>query len=425
MASVKNATTFVTAVTEVVPALASPFPASLSARLAPFCGVALPLSYNIRNIFVRWRATLATVLGVALVVAVYMLVQSLAIGLEKSSRNTGDPRNVLIARKGSTAESSSIITREQVKVVEYLPQIDRDSNGRPLVSADVVVLINLPRRKGDGEAHVLFRGISPVGMDLRPQVSLVAGRWFSPGHREVVVSRRLAARFANFDLGGKFKAGSRELTVVGWMDGANSAFDSEAWMDADEVRALFDREQYSSLLARVSNPIAAKALIERIESDKRLALRADLEVKYYSAQTMTAMPIKILGGFLATAMSIGAVFAAMNTMYASVGARTREIGTLRVLGFRRRTILASFLIEGAFLALLGGVLGCLLSLPMHGYSTATISLESFSESVFQFRITPLLALKGLLFSVLVGLFGSLLPAMRAARLPVIAALKDV
>jgi putative ABC transport system permease protein len=393
--------------------------------------VALPLTYNIRNVFIRWRATLATVLGVALVVAVYILLQSLATGLEKSSRNTGDPRNVLIVRKGSTAESSSIITREQVKLIQYLPQIDRDAKGRPLVSADVLVLITLPRKAGDGEAHVLFRGISPVGMDLRPQVALVAGRWFSPGHREVVVSRRLAARFANFDLGGKLKTGNKELTVVGWLDGGNSAFDSEAWMDADEVRALFDREQYSSVLARVNDPAAAKQLIDRVEADKRMALRADSEVKYYAAQTMTAMPIKFLGNFLATAMSIGAVFAAMNTMYASVGSRTREIGTLRVLGFRRRTILLSFLLEGGFLALLGGLIGCACSLLLLGfyaaigYSVATISLESFSETVFQFRITPWLAVKGLFFSVAVGILGSLLPAMRAARLPVIAALKAV
>jgi putative ABC transport system permease protein len=241
----------------------------------------------------------------------------------------------------------------------------------------------------------------------------------------------LAARFANFDIGDKFKTGNKELTVVGWLDGGNSAFDSEAWMDADEVRALFDREQYSSVLARVSDSAAAKELISRIESDKRLALRADLEVKYYSAQTMTAMPIKILGNFLATAMSIGAVFAAMNTMYASVGSRTREIGTLRVLGFRRRTILLSFLLEGGFLALVGGIIGCAFSLLLLafyaaiGYSVATISLESFSETVFQFRITPWLAIKGLIFSLAVGIFGSLLPALRASRLPVIAALKAV
>lgn len=385
----------------------------------------VPLLYNIRNIFVRWRATLATVLGVAAVVAVFVLVQSMAAGLESSSRNTGDPRNVMIVRKGSTAESSSQITREQFRLIPYLPEIARDEKGQPLVSGDVVVLINLPRRDGQGEANVMLRGISPVGMQLRPQVSLTAGRWFVPGKREVVVSGRLARRFAHFDLGNKFKSAGQELTVVGWMDGHNSAFDSEVWMDADESRSVFDRDNYSSILVRLTDPTAALSFTNRIESDKRLPLRADFEVKYYSSQTMAALPIKILGNFLATAMSIGAVFAAMNTMYASVGARTREIGTLRVLGYRRRTILVSFLLEGAFLALIGGALGCLFSLPMQGYSAGTMSFESFSEAVFQFHITSLLALKGLLFSVQVGILGSLLPALRASRLPVIAALKAV
>jgi putative ABC transport system permease protein len=196
-------------------------------------------------------------------------------------------------------------------------------------------------------------------------------------------------------------------------------------MDADEARKLFDRDQYSSVLVRVTDEAAARALIERIESDKRLPLRADREVKYYSAQTMAALPIKILGTFLATAMTIGAIFAAMNTMYASVGARTREIGTLRVLGYRRRTILLSFLVEGVVLALLGGALGCALALPLHGYSTATMGFETFSETVFYFRITPGLAAEGLVFAVVVGIAGSLLPAVRASRLPVIAALKAV
>jgi putative ABC transport system permease protein len=387
--------------------------------------MALPLTYNIRNVFVRWRATLATVLGVALVVAVYVLVQSLAVGLEKSSQSTGDPRNVLIVRKGSTAESSSQVTREQFRLIPYLPQIARDTEGRPLVSADLVVLINLTRRDAPGEANVLVRGLSPGGAQLRPQVRLVEGRWFTPGKREAVVSRRLAARFAHTGLGEKFKTAGQELTVVGWTDGGNTAFDSEVWMDADEARSIFDRDHYSSVLARAVDATGAKALIRHIDSDKRLPLRAEMEVGYYAIQTKTAMPIKVLGDFLATAMSIGAIFAAMNTMYASVGARTREIGTLRVLGFRRRTILFSFILEGAILALLGGVLGCLLSLPLHGYSTGTMSFDTFSETVFQFRITPLLAAKGLIFSVAVGVLGSLLPALRASRLPVIAALKAV
>jgi len=387
--------------------------------------MALPIQYNVRNVFVRWRATVATVLGIALVVAVFVLVQSLAAGLERSSSNTGDPRNVMIVRNGSTAESSSQVTRDQYRVIQYMPEIARDTHDHPLVSGDVLVLVNLPRRDNKGEAHVLVRGVSPRGAELRPQVHLVDGRWFTPGKREMVVSRRLAARFENFEIGQQVKFGTRGLTVAGLTDGANSAFDSEVWMDADECRAMFDRENYSSVLVRVADGASANTLIQRVESDRRLPLRAIQETKYYAAQTMTALPIKILGGFLATMMSIGAVFAAMNTMYASVGARTREIGTLRVLGYRRRTILLSFLIEGAFLSLIGGALGCLLSLPLHGYSTATISLESFSETVFQFRITPALIVEGMVFSVLVGLVGSFLPAMRAARLPVIASLKAV
>ena len=387
--------------------------------------MALPLTYNIRNVFVRWRATLATILGIALVVAVYVLVQALAVGLEKTSSNTGDPRNLMVVRKGSTAESSSQVSRAYLQTFQFLPQIARDETGRVLLSADVVVLINLPRLDNQGEANVIMRGITPIGMQLRPQVQLTGGRWFTPGKREVAVSAKMAGRFMNFQIGQKFKTGGHELTVVGQFTGGSSAFDSELWMDADEARSIFDRQNYSSVLLRTTSPAAATELKERIESDKRLPLRADMEVKYYSEQTATAVPIKILGNFLATAMSIGAIFAAMNTMYASVGSRTREVGTLRVLGFRRRTILAGFILEGAILASVGGVLGCLLALPLHGYSTGTMNFNSFSETVFQFRITPWLATKGIIFSIVVGVLGSLLPAMRAARLPVIAALKSV
>jgi putative ABC transport system permease protein len=240
-----------------------------------------------------------------------------------------------------------------------------------------------------------------------------------------VVSRTLAQRFAGLEIGQKFKTAGHQFLIAGHTDGGNSAFDSEIWMDADEARSVFDRENYSSVLVRVTGPGAASEFIQRVESDKRLPLLADFETKYYAKQTQTATPIRILGDFLATAMSIGAIFAAMNTMYASVGARTREIGTLRVLGCRRRSILASFILEGAVLASIGGVLGCLLSLPLHGYSTGTLSFNSFSEVVFQFRITPWLAAKGMLFSIIVGIAGSLLPALRAARLPVIVALKSV
>ena len=388
--------------------------------------MALPLRYNFRNVLVRWRATLTTILGIALVVAVFVVVQSLAAGLEKASGNTGDARNLMIVRRGSNAESGSQITRDQFNSIQYSPEIARDSLARPFVSADTLVILNLPRG-GDfeGEANVSLRGVSTNGFALRPQVKLAAGRWFEGGKREVVVSARLARRFAKMQVGDVIKIGLRELTVVGHFDGSGSAFDSEAWMAADEVRSLFTRENYSSVLVRPTDDAAAATLTTRLEADKRLGVRVLRETAYYKEQTKTAAPIKFLGSFLATAMSVGAIFAAMNTMYASVGARTREIGTLRVLGFRRRWVLLGFVIEGALLALIGGMVGVGVALFWNGRSAGTMSFETFSETVFQLQITPRLMMEGLVFAVIVGIVGSLLPAMRAARLPVIAALKSV
>ncbi|NOS70901.1 MAG: ABC transporter permease [Verrucomicrobia bacterium] len=391
----------------------------------------IPALYNFKSVFIRWRATAATVLGIALVVTVFVLMQAMAAGLERSSQNTGDPRNVMIVRKGSTAESSSQVSREHLKILQYWPEIERDAQGHPIVSADLAIIINLPRREGAGEANVTMRGVTPMGIELRPQVKLVNGRWFTPGKREAVVSAKMAKRFANTDPGQKFKTGPTELTVVGWFEASDSAFDSEMWMDADEARSAFDRESYSSVLARVGSTDAAAALAKRIDLEKRMPLRAEMETEYYAKQTKTALPIKILGEFLAIAMSVGAVFAAMNTMYASVGSRTREIGTLRVLGFRRRTILASFNLEGAILAGLGGVLGCGMALLAQwlcvafGVRFGTLSFNTFSEVIFQFRITPMLMAQGVIFAVIVGILGSFFPAIRAARLPVIAALKSL
>jgi putative ABC transport system permease protein len=399
--------------------------------------MALPLRYNLRNVLLRWRTTGAAIASIGLVVCGYLMMQGIPAGLQKSSGNTGDPRNVMVVRKGSTAESSSQVTREQFRLIPYMPEVAKDATGRPLVSADTLVLIALPRRDGKGEANVSLRGISPTGMQLRPQVSLVEGqdaegkpapsRWFRAGQREVAVSRRLARRFANFDIGGSFKTSGQQLTVVGWMDGGNSAFDSEIWMDSDEARSIFDRDHYSSVLVRLAEGASATSLTNRIEADKRLPLRADLEVRYYAAQTQTAGFFRIMGNFLATMMSFGAFFAAMNTMYAVVGARTREIGTLRVLGYRRRAILFSFVVEGVFLAILGGVAGGLLAMLLNtiDLSFGTMGFETFSEVVVRFRVTPILAGKGLVLSAVVGVLGSLLPAVRASRLPVIAALKAV
>jgi putative ABC transport system permease protein len=385
--------------------------------------MAIPLAYNIRNLRVRWRLTVATALGIALVVAVFIMVMALARGLKATYVSTGDERNLLVIRKGSTAESSSQLTREEISRIRYLDGIARGADGDPIVSAEIILIINMERIDGSGSANVLVRGMKPVGLELRPQARLVAGRMFRPGLRECVVSRRIADRFSDCGVGQSFHSGSTTWHVVGMFDAARTAYESEIWIDADEARAVFHRDFYGSALLRTASPDASAVLIKRMESDRILTVRVLPETEYYREQTQMAGPIQFMGGFLAVIMSIGAAFSAMNTMYAAVGARTREIGTLRVLGFKRRDIYISFLIESVFLSLLGGGLGCLISLPLNGIATGTIGWNTFAEVAFEFRITGELLARGLLFALVMGILGGLLPARMAARKPVLDALR--
>lgn len=387
--------------------------------------MAVPLKYNLRSLFVRWRLTLATMLGIALVVAVFIMVMALAHGLNATFVNTGDPRNLLVLRKGSTAESSSQITRNEVRRIRYLDGIARNSVGEPLASAEILVLINLPRIDRTGTANVLVRGLGPVGLQLRPNVRMAEGRWFTPGMRECVVSRKIADRFGNCRIGQRFRSGRTFWRVTGIFDAQRTTYESEIWVDADEARDVFKRDFYGSILIRpVENEAAVAGMIKRMEADKELSIRVLPEAEYYREQTKTAAPIQWLGGILAVVMSIGAAFSAMNTMYAAVGARTREIGTLRVLGFRRRDIYLSFLMESVVLALMGGALGCALAWPLNGMATGTMSWTTFSEVAFEFRITGELLAKGMGFALVMGILGGLLPARQAARKPTLDALRS-
>ena len=389
--------------------------------------MALPLKYSFKNVIVRWRSTIATVAGMGLTILVYVGMQMMAGAIEASGGKTGDSRNFFILRRGADSESSSQVTRENLATFQYAEEIARDAEGKPLISADTLVVIYLPRRGGEqaaGGANVIFRGVSANAVALRPQVKLVEGRMFEGGKREMIISRRLAQRFENMSVGSVVKIGIRELKVVGHFDASGSAFDSEAWMDAEEARSLFNRDNYCSVLIRPVSEAAGKQLIERLEADKRLALRGVSETAYYGEQTKTAGPIRFAGKWLAIAMSVGAVLAAMNTMYASVGSRTREIGTLRVMGFRRKAVVAAILIEGAFLAAIGGAFGCALALLFNGYTAGTFNFQSFGETVFELKLTWDIIANALIFAIIVGIIGSLLPALRASRLPVIAALKE-
>ena len=386
--------------------------------------MAIPLKYNLRNLRVRWRSTLATMLGIALVVGVFNLVMALYRGMEATYINTGDARNLIVLRKGSTAESSSQIGRDEARRVKYLDGIVRNAQNQPLASAEIIVLINL-ERVGGGTANVLVRGIGPVGIELRPQVRVVAGRMFHPGLRECLVSKRIADRFAHCRVGERFRSGKNLWTVAGIFDASQTAYESEIWVDADEARDAFNRNFYGSILIRPRDNAAAAALQHRMLTDNLLSVKVQRESEYYEQQTQSAGFYRFLASFLAVIMSIGAAFAAMNTMYAAVGARTREIGTLRVLGFRRRDIYLCFFLESVILALLGGLLGCALSLPLNLLSGGTFSQTTFAEVAFQFRVTPGMLGAAMAFTMVMGVLGGLLPARLAARKPVLDALRAV
>jgi putative ABC transport system permease protein len=374
----------------------------------------VPLKYNMRHLRVRWSSTLVTIMSIALVVAVFVMVMSLARGLRRTFLTTGNDKNLLVIRKGALAESSSQITVEDVRRTRFLQGIQRTPEGEPLASGEMIVLITM-ERPGGAKAHVQVRGLGPMGVQLRPQIKIVEGRMFNRGLRECIVSSKVAHRFTHCGMGESFRSGKHTWKVVGIFEAAKTAYESEIWMDVDEAREAFHRFFYCSMTLLPENPAAAAALLKRIEGDKSAQLKVMTEAEYYRAQTKTAGPIQILGTSLAIVMSIGAAFSVMNTMYTSVGSRTREIATLRVLGFEPLSIYLSFLIEAIVLAFIGGILGCLLSLPLNGLATGTFNWASFAEVAFEFQITFGLVVAGMVFSLVMGTIGGLLPARMAAR----------
>jgi putative ABC transport system permease protein len=388
----------------------------------------IPLKYNWRNLFVRKITTALTVVGIALVVAVFLSVMALGEGLTRVFKSSGSEKNVLVLRQNSQSELQSGVAREQVPLITTLPGIEKDSDGKPLASAELVVVLNV-EKLGGGSSNVTIRGVSEKAMKLRSGMHLVAGRDFKPGVSEVIVSKSVGNRFKDCRLGDTIKFGALRWNVVGVFDADGTAPDSEIWTDVESMQGDFKRNNYSSVLVRTTDRAGRDAFTAALGSDARLALEGKNEKKYYDDQTSTAAPIKFLGVFVGVVMAIGACFGAMNTMYAAVTARTREIATLRALGFSRPSVLISFVIESVVLALLGGALGCLLGiltvkLALSGV-TGTTNFATFSEVVFAFRLTPQLLVTGIVFSVFMGFFGGLLPASRAAFTKITNALRQV
>lgn len=430
----------------------------------------LPFKYNVRHLRVRWVGTAMTALGIALPTGVFCAVLALNHGLATALAGTGDPQTIVFLRKSSMTETNSSISKVEAPVLETLEGVARDTEGRPIVSREVIVLLNLPRRDNNGSSNVQIRGTGAMGRRLRPNVKLVDGEWPREGMTEVAVARGIAERFENCHLGATLPLGKRNWRVVGIFDAGTTAYGSEIWADAPTLMDSQLREAYSSVWVRAKGSgqdlrpashyastgaipqdgtsveqVSKKTPLESLSLtpasllspsglELLLAPRRDAQLKsmealterdYFRKQTEQGNPIGEIGKFIAVFMAIGAAFAVMNTMYAAVSTRSREIAVLRAIGFKRRAILVSFLLEAVVLALVGGALGGLFSFVVNGISTGTTNFATFSEITFAFRVSPDVLLRGLYFGAILGVLGGLLPALRASRQPITVAMRAI
>lgn len=385
---------------------------------------AVPLSYVLRNLWVRRVTTVLTAGGMALVVFVFATVLMMSEGISETMVATGQPDNVVVMRKGAGTEINSNITREQANAIDALPGVGTDSQGRKLVSREVVVLNNLAKRDGTS-SNVILRGMSEFGISMRPQVKLAQGRMFRPGTSEVVAGKAVAKGFANVELGNTLHFAGRDWTVVGILDANRSAFDSEVWVDSHQAMQAFRRPAYSTILFRLSRSDALEATRQAVDNDPRLQLDVKRETQFYAEQSESMSHfIKLLGMSLSLIFSIGAIVGAMITMFAAVASRIGEIGTLRALGFRREAVLIAFLGESLGLSLVGGLIGLGAASMMQSMDVSAVNYSNFSEMAFRFRFTANVAMQTLAFALFMGVVGGFIPAWRAARMSIIECLRQ-
>ena len=387
--------------------------------------MAIPVSYNLRNLVVRKTTTVITALGIALTVAVLLAVLALVNGLRTAFQSSGDPLQILVMRKGATAELSSAVTREVFQDLKSMAGIAREGD-EPRASLEMVTVINLPSVDSPTGMNVTLRGILPVGIKMRDDLKLQDGRWFQAGQREVVVGKSIAKRYPGAHMGNKLRFGRGEWEVVGVMDGGQSAVNSEIFGDLNQISSDFNRaDGISSVLLRATDAATVPALINSLNDDRRLGVLAQTEKSYYEAQTNSGALLQYLGVFISIIMAVGSSFAAMNTMYAAVARRATEIGTLSVLGFSKNSIMLSFLMESLLLSGLGGLVGCLLVLPLNNITTGIGSFVTFSEIAFNFRVSPEIMVICVTFALVMGAVGVLFPARMAARKEILVALREI
>ncbi len=384
----------------------------------------IPFSYIFRNLWTRRLTTVLTAGGMALVVFVFAAVLMLDAGLKKTLVGTGSYDNVIMLRQGVQTEIQSGVSRDQAALIETNRAVARNAKGEPLVSKEIVVLIGAPKKGDTKLQNVVVRGLTEAGIGLRPQVKLIEGRWFQPGASEIVVGKSVNSGFEGMELGQSIRFAGRDWRIVGVYDGGSSGFDSEAWGDVEQLSQAFRRFGYSSVIARMVDRSQYEALKADVEGDVRLKLDVKIEPLFYEEQSKALSTfLSILGLALSFIFSIGAVIGAAITMYSAVANRIGEIGTLRALGFRRSSILWAFLGESILLALLGGVFGLACASFLQLFTVSTLNFTSFSQLSFGFHLTPEIAVKTLLFAIVMGMVGGFLPSLRAARMEIVDSLR--
>jgi putative ABC transport system permease protein len=384
----------------------------------------IPLKYNLRNLRVRWVTTVMTVLGTALVVWASVLSFGLADGLSHAFSVSGETMDLIVMRQGSEDETSSSIELAKAREVATLEGIARDARGQPLCSVEFVTILTHPRRGDLGTTNLVVRGLEQAGRSLRPDFRIVEGRDLTPGVNEAITSRTMAERFVNLRIGEKVEIHDTEFSIVGYFEADGAAAESEVWTDLRDLTTTRRTAEVVTLVnLRADSETAKRALIKRIRDDEQFNLKVVDEPTYYAEQADQANVVLYVGYFIAGLLAVGAMFAAANTMFSAVASRAREIGTLRALGFGRGSILFSFLLEAVLLCLMGGVLGCLATLPLNGLSTGTMNFANFSEITFSFRFGWNVLLQGLFMALAMGVLGGLFPAVRAVRMNTVTALR--
>ena len=385
----------------------------------------VPITYNLRNLVERKATTLMTAVGIGLTVAVLVTAMALTAGLEKVFAGSGDPRQLIVLRKGVDAELSSSVSSESFQIIRRLPGIAIDAGGEPMVSPEALTVVNLPSVDSPEGMNVSVRGMLPIGLSMR-SVGMKQGKKFEPGLRQIIVGESVARRYPDARIGKQVKFGRGLWEVVGVFQVGESASNSEIWVDLNQLRGDFEQQGgSSSLLVRAENESALAGLTKAIIDDQRLGSGVTGEKAYYASMTDAAKPLQNLGFAVAVIMAIGSAFAATNTMYAAVSRRGREIGTLRALGFGRWDILRSFMLESICLALIGGIFGVLIALPVNGFTTGVGSFVTFSEIAFKFHIGPMAIFLGLAFATLIGALGGFLPAWAASKKGIVEAMRDI